>query len=371
MPPELERLSVLLDRAQFPWIATLLTAAGSVIVVSAAHWVFSLMIRRVARRSALVSKIVAATSRLMSLVWPLCGLEVVWRLAPDDMPLITVVRHVNTLVLIIVLTWTGTRVVHAVAEKVLHDDVPRRDIWSARRVQTQARVFSRTLVMLVWLIGVSAALMTFPSVRQIGTSILASAGVAGIVIGFAARPVLSNLLAGIQIAITQPIRIDDVVIVENEWGWIEEITGTYVTVRIWDQRRLIVPLNYFMEHPFQNWTRNSSDLIGSVYWWVDYRMPLEPLRGELQRLCEQAPEWDGRLHMIQVTDSTERAIQLRALVTAGDAPQTWDLRCRIREGLIDFIQREYPQYLPRLRGPSDELTRLDAADSLSGFGSSA
>jgi len=349
MHAQLDQLSDLLDRAQYPWATTLLFAAGAVIAISALHWAFSLAVVRLARGSALTSKIVEATARPISLAWPLAGLDLVWRLAADDLRFIGPVRHVNTLLLIIALTWAASNAVRATAEKVLHDNAPGRDMWTMRRVQTQARVFSRTVVLLVWLLGVSAALMSFPSVRQIGTSILASAGVAGVVVGLAARPVLSNLLAGIQIAITQPIRIDDAVVVEGEWGWIEEITGTYVTVRIWDERRLVVPLNYFMEHPFQNWTRNSSTLTGSVFWWVDYRMPIEPLRRELKRLCEAAPEWDGRAQLIQVTDVSERAIQLRALVTAEDSPKSWDLRCRIREGIIDFIQREYPQFLPHVR----------------------
>lgn len=354
MPTELHRLVVLMDRAQYPWIATLIVAAGTALVALLLHNIVAGIARRLTRKSLLMSELLQQVRDPMALVAPLIGLEIVWGVAPDDLYMIAWVRHINSLLLILALTWTGVRIVHAVGESVLRNNVAgRRDVYSVRRVQTQARVFTRILIFLVMLLGVSAALMTFPSVRQIGTSMLASAGVAGIVIGFAARPVLSNLLAGIQIALTQPIRIEDVVIVENEWGWIEEITSTYVTVRVWDQRRLIVPLNYFIEKPFQNWTRNSSELIGTVFWWVDYRMPLEPLREELKRLCENAPEWDGRLQMIQVVEATERAVQLRALVTAPDAPMSWDLRCRIREGMIDFIQREYPQYLPRIRNELD------------------
>jgi len=198
-------------------------------------------------------------------------------------------------------------------------------------------------------VGLAVVLMTFPEVRAVGTSLLASAGLVGLVAGMAARPVLSNLIAGVQLALTQPIRLDDVLIVEGEWGWVEEITGTYVVLRLWDLRRLVVPLQWFIEHPFQNWTRTNADIIGSVFWWVDYRLPLAPLRAELERLCRAAPEWDGKLALLQVTEAGERAMQLRALVTARDSPKCWDLRCRVREGIIDFIQREYPQYLPRMR----------------------
>src|SRR5690606_21506645 len=170
-----------------------------------------------------------------------------------------------------------------------------KDNLSARRIHTHTRVMARSIMIIVIVIGAGAALMTLPLLRQVGTSLLASAGVAGIVIGFAAKPVLSNLLAGLQIAMTQPIRLDDVVIVENEWGWIEEITATYVVVRIWDQRRLVMPLQWFIENPFQNWTRSTSEILGTVLLWVDYRMPVDLVRQEAERLCREATEWDGRV----------------------------------------------------------------------------
>ena len=164
---------------------------------------------------------------------------------------------------------------------------------------------------------------------------------------------LGNLIAGLQIGLTQPMRLDDVVIVEGEWGVIEEIGSAYVVVRIWDQRRLVVPLQWWVEHPFQNWTRTSAELIGTVFLWVDYRLPLAPLRAELERACRESADWDGRLALLQVTDAGERAMQLRCLVTSAGSSQNWDLRCRVRERLIDFVQREYPQYLPRLRAEVD------------------
>jgi small-conductance mechanosensitive channel len=161
--------------------------------------------------------------------------------------------------------------------------------------------------------------------------------------------VLGNLIAGLQIALTQPIRLDDVVIMENEWGRIEETTATYVVVKIWDERRLIVPLQWIIEHPFENWTRSTSHLLGTVLLWLDYRLPLAPMREELLRVCQSAPEWDQRVSMIQVVDSNEHAMQIRVLISAGDASRRWDLCCRVREAMIDFVQREYPQYLPRVR----------------------
>ena len=300
-------------------------------------------------RSLRLLRVMRAGVRPLALLIPLLALRAWLQAQPAerDFPLL---EHLLSLALIATLTWMAVRMVRAVRELLLEQvDISSSDNLHARKLATQFGVLERLVVGLLVFLGSAAALMTFDSVRQLGASLLASAGVAGIVIGFAARPVLSNLLAGIQIALTQPIRLEDVVIVEGEWGWIEEIKATYVVVRIWDERRLVLPLQWFIDHPFQNWTRYSSRLIGSVYWWVDYRMPLQPIRDEIKRACEGAPEWDGRLAMLQVTDSTERGIQLRALVTAPDAPRAWDLRCRVREAVIDMIQRDYPDYLPRLR----------------------
>jgi len=191
--------------------------------------------------------------------------------------------------------------------------------------------------------------MTFEKVRQLGTTILASAGIIGIVVGIAAQKTISTFIAGLQIAFTQPIRVDDVVIVENEWGRIEEITLTYVVVKIWDLRRLIVPITYFIEKPFQNWTRVSADLLGSVFVWADYTLPLAELRPAIERLVKDCQDWDGRFWNLQVTDTTDRAMQLRVLVTAADASKAWDLRCELREKLLAFLQQHYPQSLPRVR----------------------
>jgi small-conductance mechanosensitive channel len=219
----------------------------------------------------------------------------------------------------------------------------------ARKHVTQVDVLKRTLKTLIVIITVAAALMTFPSVRQYGVSLFASAGAAGIVVGFAARPVLSNLIAGIQLAVTQPIRMEDAVIVENEWGWIEEITSTYVIVRLWDWRRMVVPLTYFIEKPFQNWTRQSASLIGSVMLYVDHTAPIDALRAKLEQIAREAKLWDGKVVNLQVTDSRESTIELRALVSARNAPETWDLRCFVRERLIAFLQQEHPYALPRHR----------------------
>jgi small-conductance mechanosensitive channel len=225
----------------------------------------------------------------------------------------------------------------------------------ARKHVTQVRILKRALHTLIVVVTLSAVLMTFEPVRQYGVSLFASAGVAGLVVGLAARPMLSNLIAGIQIATTQPIRIDDQVVIENESGRIEEITSTYVVIRLWDLRRLIVPLSYFIEKPFQNWTRETTNLIGSVFLYVDFTAPVDAIRAQLLEIVKASKLWDGEIAQLQVTDAKEGAIELRALASARSAGEAFDLRCEIREKLIDFLRKEHPTALPR--------GRWEAADS--------
>ncbi len=238
-----------------------------------------------------------------------------------------------------------------VSEKVLlqANRLDVADNLRAREIYTQVSVIRKIIVTSAIFLAVACMLMLFQPVRQLGTSILASAGIAGIVLGLAAQKTLGNLFAGIQIAISQPIRIDDVVIVEGEWGRIEDITLTFVTVVIWDLRRLVLPITYFIEKPFQNWTRKSADLLNSIFLYADYTLPIEPLRQELHRLLEMNPLWDKNAWVLQVTDSTPQAMEIRCLMTSSDAPKGWDLKCEIREGLVQFIQKNYPECLPRVR----------------------
>jgi small-conductance mechanosensitive channel len=233
-------------------------------------------------------------------------------------------------------------------------DIKAADNLQARKVYTQVHVLSKTLYFIIGIFTVASGLMLFEEVRRFGTSILASAGVVGIIIGFAAQRTIANLFAGFQLAMTQPIRLDDVVIVEGEWGRIEEITLTYVVVRIWDDRRLVVPLSYFIEKPFQNWTRMSANILGSVFVWADYTLPIAELRQAVQRIVVGFKDWDRRFWNLQVTDTTDRAMQLRVLATAADASKAWDLRCEIREKLLAFLQQQYPQSLPRVRAALDQ-----------------
>jgi small-conductance mechanosensitive channel len=224
-----------------------------------------------------------------------------------------------------------------------------KDNLEARAVYTQITVLRKIAVTVIAILTIGSMLMVFESVRQFGTSILASAGIAGIIIGFAAQRSIATLVAGFQIAVTQPIRLDDVVIVENEWGRIEDISLTYVVVRIWDQRRLVVPITYFLEQPFQNWTRTSAEILGTVFLYVDYSVPLGALRQELDRVLSESKFWDGRVKGLQVTDAKQHTLEVRLLASAADASLAWDLRCEVREKLVQFLQRNYPESLPRVR----------------------
>lgn len=346
--------------AYAPWLPVLGVAAVAALLALLAKRISRVVIFRVARYSPLVDVVVRQCDRAASLLFPLVALQAVWQGAPDDLRSIEGVRHVTGLLLIAAVTWLAVSAMRGVAEGVIKlHPVDGSDNLQARRIHTQTRVLSRIAMGAVLVAGISFALMTFPGARQLGASLLASAGVAGLVAGIAARSVFGNLIAGLQIALSQPFRIDDVLIIEGEWGRVEEITGTYVVLRIWDERRLIIPLQWFVEHPFQNWTRSSAELLGTVFLSVDYSLPLEPLRQEARRVCEASSDWDKRVCLVQVTDATERSMQLRVLVSSASSGQNFDLRCAVREALIAFIQREHPDSLPRLRAD------VNAADKVS------
>jgi small-conductance mechanosensitive channel len=219
----------------------------------------------------------------------------------------------------------------------------------ARKHVTQTRILQRIGDILIVTVAIASVLMTFDGVRQYGVSLLASAGAAGLVAGLALQPLLKNIFAGIQLAVTQPIRIDDALLVEGEWGNVEEITSTYVVVRLWDWRRLILPLSYFIEKPFQNWTRDNAALIGTVMLYLDYETPIAVVRAKVEEIARASKLWDKRIVNVQVTDFRQNTMEVRVLVSAGTSPRAFDLRCEVREKLIDFLQREHPRSLPRLR----------------------
>ena len=332
----------------------LLVVVGLVLAVVLRALAYAVL-RRSAVGHPVIADIMGRASAPMEWLIPLLTLTMALRIWPPAASApVALLQHLLLIALLATGTWLVVRCIGAFEGAAIRRyPMDVADNLRARRVVTQVRVLGRTADVIVIVIGASIILLTIPGVRQLGASLLASAGVAGLAIGLAARPVLSNLIAGLQIALTQPIRLDDVVIIEGEWGRVEEITGSYVVVRIWDERRLVVPLNWFIENPFQNWTRRSSQLVGAVFLMVDYRMPLAPLREELKRLCDEAPEWDRRVCVLQLTDANEHAMQLRVLVSSADSGRNWDLRCRVREGLIGYIQAHHPEALPRWRGELD------------------
>lgn len=333
-----------------PWLWPGLSAIFAVVTTYAVYRLALALVRHFFSSRTVLRLFLDAADRALGLVVSLLALSGALKAAPDDLPLIENVQQITTLLLVLAMTWASVRLTSAIGEVIVALNPVLEGQWKrARKVETQTRFLVRALNILIVIIGFGAALMTFDSVQHMGASLLASAGVGGLILGFAARPVLSNLLAGMQIALTQPFRIDDVIHVQGEWCWVEEVTATYVVVRVWDLRRLVIPLQWFIENPFQNWSRNSSDLLGTVFIWVDYTMPVEALRQEFRRLLAHSNLWDGKVATVQVTDTSDQAMQVRFLMSASDSSRNWDLRCAVREGLVTFIQENYPAQLPRLR----------------------
>jgi small-conductance mechanosensitive channel len=278
------------------------------------------------------------------------ALSIVLQSAPFDPAVSTALARILLLAFIVLAGWIAHIAVETTSTLyLLRFDTGSTDSLLARKHVTQVRILKRAAHTLIVVITLSAALMTFEPVRQYGVSLFASAGVAGLVIGLAARPVLSNLFAGIQLAMTQPVRLDDQVVVENESGRIEEITSTYVVIRLWDLRRMIVPLSYFIEKPFQNWSRESTNLIGAVLLHVDYTAPVERIRSKLTEIVNASKLWDGQVAKLQVTDAKESSVELRVQVSARSSAEAFELRCEVREKLIEFLQRDHPTALPRTR----------------------
>ncbi len=269
----------------------------------------------------------------------------------------TVLEHIAGIGFIAACAWLAILFIAVISDMITgRYRIDVADNLVARRIRTQFQMLHRLATMLVVVVAVSIALMTFPSIKHIGMSILASAGLASLIVGMAMKGTLSNLIAGVQIAFAQPFRVEDAVVIEGEWGWIEEIGMMYVVVRIWDLRRLVIPLSYFLENSFQNWTRTSADLLGHCFIYTDYTVPVDALRDELRRICESTPLWNGKVCVLQVTDAVQTMLQLRALMDARNSSEAWDLRCYVREKLVDFLQKNYPGSLPRYR--ADVETRM-------------
>jgi small-conductance mechanosensitive channel len=332
------------------WSAAILGAA--IIVAVAIHFIVFWLLKRFARRKGayLGQSLVKRGQGPTRWIFPLLAILAVLPGLPLPEKLMSALEHVTGLGLIAAVAWLVI-----MASEVTSDILASRyrmdvaDNLQARRIQTQFNMLHRIVVVLVTIVTLSIMLMTFPAIKHIGMSLLASAGLAGLVVGLAMKGTLSNLIAGVQIAFTQPFRLEDAVVVNGQWGWIEEIGTMYVVVRIWDLRRLVLPLSYFLDNPFENWTRTSADLLGHCFIYVDYRVPVEEVRKELRRIVESTPLWAGKVCVLQMSDLFETTAQLRALMDARNSGDAWDLRCYVREKLIQFLQEKYPDSLPRYR----------------------
>jgi small-conductance mechanosensitive channel len=351
------------------WKEYLLSApilGGAVLMALLTHFFIFLALKRSADRTGNVvdESLVKHARRPASILLPLAALLIVLPSLKLPSDILQDMRHAIELGMIATFAWL------AISLTAVFDDfisskfkIDVSDNLLARRVHTRTSLVRHIAIIAILIVAVSAMLMTFPGIRHIGISLFASAGVAGLIAGMAARPMLSNIIAGIQIAMTETIRIDDVVVLEGEWGRVEEISTTNVIVRLWDLRRLVVPLSYFIEHPFENWTHKTADILGTVFLYTDYSVPVEEVRTELYRLLSATEMWDGKTWALQVTNTTDRTMELRALMSAADSATAWNLRCHIREKLIWFLQGRFPQSLPRIRAEFREKPQGDVSQS--------
>ena len=341
------------------WAMPVLVLALAFIVgLAIFRLVFGILNRMVAKRDLFWRSLVARTRRPLRLGLVVAALSIGVAVAPLSFEGRDLAQHGLLIAFMVLVAWALHTALHIWTTVHLRKfTLDAEDNFLARKHVTQSRILVRLAGWLIVILTVSAILMTFEGVRQWGVSLLAAGGAAGIVVGFAFQPVLKNLIAGIQLAVTQPIRIDDAVIVEGEWGWVEEITGTYVVIKVWDWRRLVVPLSYFIEQPFQNWTRDSSSLIGGVLLYLDHCADIKRLRTKTEEICRASKLWDGNVCHVQVNEFRERVMEVRILASARNAPRTYDLRCEIREEIITWIQREMPEALPRTR----ETVSVDGA----------
>jgi small-conductance mechanosensitive channel len=342
----------LFEMAAWQWVGLLIGLLVALAISFLVAWLLRVALTRIARRTKFKwdDRLVQKSHGPLRLLAFLAVLALVASELRLSVPAREGLHQILLVGFVVGLTWLALRCVAVVAWilecRLVDEESPSR----TRGARTQVLVLRKVASIVVIVVGGALVLLQFEMLRSIGTSVLASAGVVGLVVGLAAQKSISNLLAGVQLSITQPVRIDDTVIVEGEWGWVEEITLTYVVVRIWDLRRLVVPVSRFLDHPFQNWTKVSPEIMGTVFVHADYRVPVEQVRAEVERLCEASEKWDGKAAGLLVTDVTERTVQLRALVSASDAGRCWDLRCEVREGLLRFLQiLDGGRYLPRAR----------------------
>ncbi|MDR3670043.1 MAG: mechanosensitive ion channel [Holophaga sp.] len=332
-------------------IATGLLLATTLAGLAASRVLFFLLMRLATRAATPLSTLLVQRLRgPLRLLLPLLAVMLAVPPLALSAPAIEFLNHLFSLCTIAAITWIFINSALTGRDLILSRfNMQSEDNLEARTVHTQLTILVKLVLVAIMLVAAATMLMTFDSIRHVGVSLLASAGMIGIILGFAAQHSLATFVAGLQIAFTQPIRIDDVVIVEGEWGKIEEITLTYVVVKLWDLRRLVVPVTYFLEKPFQNWTRSSANLLGTVFLYVDYSVPVDAVRTELQVILQASDKWDGLTSGAQVTNCTERTVELRLLMSAADSSKAFDLRCEVREKLLAFLQKDFPDSLPRVR----------------------
>ncbi|MGK5677869.1 mechanosensitive ion channel family protein [Actinoplanes sp. URMC 104] len=334
-------------------LAVLAGVGPAILAAEILHWLLS----RLGRRSPLAADLSRTAHRPFLATVMVFSVQQALRTVAGDFPGRAGVLHALVVLSIAGLGWLIAMLVLVLEDAALsrwRTDVP--DNLKRRRLKTQVVMIRRLTVATVVVLTLGVVLMTFPGIRALGASVLASAGIVSVVAALAAQSTLGNVFAGLQLAFSDAVRVDDVVVVEGEWGRIEELTLTYVAVQIWDDRRLLLPTSYFTTKPFQNWTRSSSAVLGTAEVDVDWGFEIEPLRAELRAACEGSELWDGRVCVLQVTDAVGGSVRLRALVSAADAPSLWDLRCLVRERLVTYIWQHQRDALPRHRADVADAT---------------
>lgn len=337
------------------WMPDWILALGIFLAILAVGLsVHGLLLRYIARRPPewhpFPRHVAQRTRRLLRYMILLFAASIAASLLPIPADARDRVHHIFGALFIIQLGWIATVAANLAMDRYIGGlDLNVSDNLLARKAATQMRIFRQAINVMLALLTLAFALMSFDTIRQLGISLFASAGIAGIVAGLAARPMLENLIAGVQLALTQPLRIEDAVVINNEWGWVEEINSIYIVVRLWDWRRQVVPLSYIFQNPFTNWTRNSSSIIGTVHVYADYTLPMDAVRARATQIVQEARLWDGQVVNVQVTDARADVIEVRVLASASDSSRAWDLRCEIREKLIAYIRDTYPGALPRRR----------------------
>ena len=349
--------------AQAHWVQAVIALGGGLVLALILHAIVFRLLRRLAHGSESESDNILVTHLARPTRFAIIALAAV--LVARELPFLEGVwERVAGFVMPLLVGWIALAIMRALIEAMaLKADISVEDNLKARRRRTRLAMFNRIASFVIIFVTVGLMLLSIPGIRDVGLTLMASAGLAGLAVGAAAQPALRSLIAGVQMAITEPIRLDDVVIIENEWGWIEDIRTTYVVVKIWDERRLVVPTSKFLDEPFQNWTKTTAQLLGSVFLYLDPTAKVAPIREEFERLIKANPRWDGRAFVCQVTETTAEAKEVRLLMTAKDSPTLFDLRCDIREAITDFITETRPQDFARRRVQFSELsngTRVEA-----------